>query len=63
MPTRLLLGTRDPLGSPAGMAAGLERYGEDARTEFLTDCGHFVPEERAVDVAATIREICVTPPA
>ena len=61
VPTRLLFGTRDPLGR--GMAAGLERYGEDARTEFLTDCGHFVPEERAVDVAATIREVCVTPPA
>jgi pimeloyl-ACP methyl ester carboxylesterase len=56
VPTRLLFGTRDPLGR--GMAEGLERHGDDARTEFLADCGHFVPEERAVDVAATIRAVC-----
>jgi len=56
VPTRLLFGTRDPLGR--GMAEGLERHGDDARTELLDDCGHFVPEERAVDVAATIREVC-----
>src|SRR4051794_2731178 len=56
LPVRLLFGTRDPLGK--GMAEGLERHGDDARTEFLHDCGHFVPEERATDVAATIREVC-----
>jgi pimeloyl-ACP methyl ester carboxylesterase len=56
LPTRLLFGARDPLGR--SMAEGLERHGDDARTEFLRDCGHFVPEERAVDVAATIREVC-----
>jgi pimeloyl-ACP methyl ester carboxylesterase len=56
LPVRLLFGTRDPLGT--AMAEGLERHGDDARTELLRDCGHFVPEERAVDVAATIREVC-----
>lgn len=56
VPTRLLYGTRDPLGT--GMAEGLERHGDDARTELLDGCGHFVPEERAVDVAATIRAVC-----
>ena len=44
VPTRLLYGARDPLGT--GMAAGLERHGDDARVEYLDACGHFVPEER-----------------
>jgi pimeloyl-ACP methyl ester carboxylesterase len=56
VPVRLLFGARDPLG--AGLAEGLERHGDDARAEILRDCGHFVPEERAVDVAATIRDVC-----
>jgi pimeloyl-ACP methyl ester carboxylesterase len=56
LPVRLLYGARDPLGT--ALAEGLERHGDDARTELLEGCGHFVPEERATDVAATIREVC-----
>jgi pimeloyl-ACP methyl ester carboxylesterase len=56
VPTRLLAGTRDPIGT--ALAAGLDRHGDDARTEFLAGCGHFVPEERPVEVAAAIRAVC-----
>jgi pimeloyl-ACP methyl ester carboxylesterase len=56
VPTRLLYGTRDPLGT--ALAEGLERHGEDARTELLEGCGHFVPEERPAEVAAAVRAVC-----
>lgn len=56
VPTRLLFGTRDPLGTT--LAQDLERHGDDARTEFLAGCGHFVPEERPAEVAAAVREVC-----
>jgi pimeloyl-ACP methyl ester carboxylesterase len=54
--TRLLHGTRDPLGTAP--AEGLERHGDDARTELLEGCGHFVPEERPDAVAAAVRAVC-----
>jgi pimeloyl-ACP methyl ester carboxylesterase len=56
MPVRLLYGARDPLGT--SLAEGLERHGDDARTELLEGCGHFVPEERPAEVAAAIRALC-----
>ncbi len=56
VPTRLLFGTRDPLGTT--LAQDLDRHGDDARTEFLAGCGHFVPEERPAEVAAAVREVC-----
>ena len=56
VPTRLLFGTRDPLGT--ALAEGLDRHGDDARTEFLAGCGHFVPEERPAQVAAAVRAVC-----
>jgi pimeloyl-ACP methyl ester carboxylesterase len=56
VPTRLLFGTRDPLGT--ALAQDLERHGDDARTEFLAGCGHFVPEERPAEVAAAVRAVC-----
>jgi pimeloyl-ACP methyl ester carboxylesterase len=55
VPTRLLFGTREPLGH--SLAEGLERHGDDARTTFLPGCGHFVPEERPAEVAAAAREL------
>jgi pimeloyl-ACP methyl ester carboxylesterase len=55
IPTRLLNGTNDPIGTAA--AKGLERHGDDARVTFLEGCGHFVPEERPADVAAAVGEL------
>jgi pimeloyl-ACP methyl ester carboxylesterase len=55
VPTRLLYGTHDPLGT--GFAEGLERHGDDARTVMLEGCGHRVPEERPEAVAAAVREL------
>jgi pimeloyl-ACP methyl ester carboxylesterase len=55
VPTRLLYGTREPLGP--SLAEGLERHGDDARTELLAGCGHFVPEERPAEVAAAARSL------
>jgi pimeloyl-ACP methyl ester carboxylesterase len=56
VPTRLLFGARDPLGT--AMAKGLERHGDDAQVEYLDGCGHFVPEERPEAVAAAARAVC-----
>ena len=56
VPTRLLYGTKDPLGT--ALAEGLERHGDDAHTQLLDGCGHFVPEERPADMAAAIRAVC-----
>ena len=53
--TRLLYGEREPLGT--ALAEGLEAHGDDARTQLLPGCGHFVPEERPEAVAATAREL------
>jgi pimeloyl-ACP methyl ester carboxylesterase len=55
VPTRLLHGTRDPLGT--ALALGLERHCDDARTELLDGCGHMVPEERPADVASAVRSL------
>jgi pimeloyl-ACP methyl ester carboxylesterase len=55
MPTRLVYGTRDFLGTAP--ALGIERHGDDARTVLLDGCGHFVPEERPAEVAAAVREL------
>jgi pimeloyl-ACP methyl ester carboxylesterase len=55
VPARLLHGTRDPLGT--AVALGLERHGDDARTELLDGCGHVVPEERPEAVAAAVRAL------
>lgn len=58
IPARLLQGTRDPLGT--ALALGLERHGDDARTELLDGCGHFVPEERPSQIAAAVRAVCTS---
>ncbi|HEX6022091.1 MAG TPA: alpha/beta fold hydrolase [Solirubrobacter sp.] len=47
VPTKLLYGTREPLGR-----AGAEGF---ENVEFLEGCGHFVPEERPEAVAAAVR--------
>jgi pimeloyl-ACP methyl ester carboxylesterase len=55
VPTRLLIGDRDPLGSE--LAAGVERHGDDAAAEVVERCGHFMPEERPRAVADAARAL------
>jgi len=55
IPTRLLYGTRDPIGPV--LAQGLEAHGDDARTILLEGCGHRIPEERPDDVVDAVREL------
>jgi pimeloyl-ACP methyl ester carboxylesterase len=55
VPTRLLYGRRDPLGT--ALAKGIERHGDDASLELLEGCGHFVPEERPQVVAERARSL------
>ena len=55
VPTRLLYGTRDPLGT--AFTEGLERHGDDARTILIEGAGHRVPEERPEAVANAVREL------
>jgi pimeloyl-ACP methyl ester carboxylesterase len=55
VPTRLLYGTREPLGVP--LARGLERHGDDAQTQWLDGVGHWIPESRPQVVAAAVRAL------
>jgi pimeloyl-ACP methyl ester carboxylesterase len=55
MPARLLIGSRDPLGSQ--LAAGFERHGDDAAWEIVPGAGHFLPEERPEIVAERAIEL------
>jgi pimeloyl-ACP methyl ester carboxylesterase len=55
VPTRVLIGDRDPLGSD--LVAGVELHGDDARADVVERCGHFMPEERPQVVADAAREL------
>jgi len=57
LPSRLLHGTREPLGVP--LARGIQRHGDDARLELLDGVGHWVPEERPGVVAERIRAMAM----
>ncbi len=49
--TNLLIGDRDPIGSPA-MLEGWEPHADDMTVEVVTSAGHFLPEEAPLEVAA-----------
>jgi pimeloyl-ACP methyl ester carboxylesterase len=53
IPTRLLIGDRDPIGSPA-MLAGWESHADDMTVDVARSAGHFLPEETPGEVAAAI---------
>lgn len=55
VPTRLLQGQRDPIGT--ALSRGLDRHADDAFTSILEGCGHFVPEERPGEIIAAVREL------
>ncbi|MDT3330017.1 alpha/beta fold hydrolase [Microbacterium sp. KSW-18] len=54
VPTTMLWPDRDPL-FPVEWADRLSEHFSDVRLEVVTDCGHFVPVERADAVAHAIR--------
>jgi pimeloyl-ACP methyl ester carboxylesterase len=58
VPTRLLYGTREPLGVP--LARGLERHGDDAALVLLPGAGHWLAEERPDAVADAVRAMIAT---
>ena len=53
VPTRLLIGDGDPIGSPA-MLAGWEPHADDMAVEVVPSAGHFLPEEAPGEVAAAV---------
>jgi pimeloyl-ACP methyl ester carboxylesterase len=61
MPSRLLFGRRDPLGTV--FAEGFERRGDQASLELVDRAGHFLPEERPELVAERAREVFSREPA
>jgi pimeloyl-ACP methyl ester carboxylesterase len=53
VPTRLLIGERDPVITPESIA-GWEGKAEDMAVEWLPGAGHWLPEERPAQVAERI---------
>jgi pimeloyl-ACP methyl ester carboxylesterase len=53
VPTRLLIGERDPIGSPA-LLAGWESHADAMTVEVVPSAGHFLPEEAPSEVATAI---------
>ncbi len=60
VPTRLLIGDGDPIGSPA-MLAGWETNADDMAVDVVPSAGHFLPEEAPAEVAAAIEDVFGAP--
>jgi pimeloyl-ACP methyl ester carboxylesterase len=56
VPTRLLIGDGDPIGSPATLD-GWHNHAEDMTIDGISGAGHFLPEEAPDEVAATVRAL------
>jgi pimeloyl-ACP methyl ester carboxylesterase len=56
VPTRALFGVEDAY-IPLGNARGAEAHAEDYELRLLPGCGHWTPEERPDEVAATARAL------
>jgi pimeloyl-ACP methyl ester carboxylesterase len=59
VPTRLVIGEHDPIGS-AALLAGWERNAPTMSVEVLPGIGHFVPEEAPLQVAQRIDTLFAT---
>jgi pimeloyl-ACP methyl ester carboxylesterase len=53
VPTRLVVGERDPVVRPS-LLAGRERFADDLTIELVPDCGHWIPAERPDLVAERV---------
>jgi pimeloyl-ACP methyl ester carboxylesterase len=60
VPTRLLIGDRDPIGS-AAMLSGWQSHADDMTVEIVPSAGHFLPEEAPTEVAAEIKALFGNP--
>jgi pimeloyl-ACP methyl ester carboxylesterase len=56
VPTRMLFGTADRAIHPA-LLAGYEKHSDEMRIELVSDCGHFIANERPDLVAARALEL------
>ena len=54
VPTRLVIGRDDMIGSPA-LLDGWQANADDMTVEVLDDVGHFIPDEAPATVAAASR--------
>jgi pimeloyl-ACP methyl ester carboxylesterase len=53
VPTRLVVGARDPVVRPS-LLAGRQRFADDLTIELVPDCGHWIPAERPDLVAERV---------
>jgi pimeloyl-ACP methyl ester carboxylesterase len=60
VPTRLMIGDGDPIGSSA-LLTGWESHADDMAVEVLPGAGHFLPEETPVEVAAAVGSLFSSP--
>jgi pimeloyl-ACP methyl ester carboxylesterase len=56
VPTRLIVGTGDPVDSPA-LVDGWQEHADDMRVTRLPGTGHFIPEEAPSEVARAVAEM------
>ena len=55
VPTRLVFGTGDPVLRPE-LLAGYERHADEMTVELVSDCGHFIADERPDVIEKHARE-------
>ena len=60
VPTRLLIGDRDPIGN-AAMLTGWQSHADDMAVEIVPSAGHFLPEEAPEEVAAAANALFGAP--
>jgi pimeloyl-ACP methyl ester carboxylesterase len=60
IPTRLLIGDRDPIGN-AAMLSGWQPHADDMAVEIVPSAGHFLPEEAPLEVVAAINALFGVP--